>query len=149
MIQYLAGDVYRSKDVDVIFNPVGVRDNDKGFIKKVRNLYPEVYEMYNEKVWMYSVRELLGDIQLVSINDNRFMLNAFCKDRNGVIDKLFLTKTLIELCNLAHEYHLTIGVEHGMGVRDETDRQDIISIIEEVFKGIDDITVKVYDRFKK
>lgn len=149
MIQYFSGDVYKCEDVDVIFNPVGVRDNEFGFIKRVKRLYPTVYEMYNEKVWMYSVRELMGDIQLVYVDNNRFLLNAFCKDRNGNVNKLAFTKTLIELCNLTHEYHLTIGIEYALGVENKSERKLISTVIKEVFRDVDDITVKVFDRNKK
>jgi hypothetical protein len=146
MIHYCSGDVYKSEEVDIIFNPVGVRDNSKGFIKKVKKLYPEAYEQYNERVWMYSVMELMGDIQLVYIDNGRFVFNAFCKDRNGNIDKLAFTKTLVEICNLCHEYHASLGIEYALGVQEKPERKWLSTIIKETFRGVDDVEVTVYDR---
>lgn len=145
MIQYVSGDVYTNEDTDIIFNPVGVRDNSDGFSKKVRKLYPKVYDEYHDMVWEYNIKELLGDIQLVYIGNNRFMMNGFCKYRDGKINKLALVKVLVELCNLAYEYKLSVGIEFALGVFRKQDRKDIKMIINEVFKdtGVD---VKVYNR---
>lgn len=144
MINYLEGDVYLTDDVNIIFNPVGVRDST-GFSNKVKILYPGVYTEYKEKVWMYNIKELLGDIQLVYVEDNKFVLNGFCKTRLGHIDKLALCKTLIELCNLAQEYKLSVGIEHSLGIKDKAEKKLIDTIIELVFDK-SDTNINIYKR---
>ena len=144
MILYKEGDVYLTKDVDIIFNPVGVRDKT-GFIQRVKRLYPTAYEEYHERVWMYSARELLADIQIVHVGDNLCIFNAFCKDKEGNINKLALCKTLIELYNLSHEYKLTVGIEKSLGCKDTYDKKWIDVIITEVFKD-STVDINIYRR---
>lgn len=149
-IKYFSGDVYTSKDeINIIFNPVGVRDNKYGFIKKVKKLYPDAYKEYNERVWMYSARELLGDIQLVYVDKEKFIFNAFCKEKDGKINKLAYTKTLVEICNLCHEYQASLGIEYALGIQEEPERKWLITILKETFKDVDDVEVRVYDRYRK
>lgn len=144
MIIYKEGDVYLTEDVNIIFNPVGVRDKT-GFIERVKILHPVVYEEYHERVWMYSINEILADIQIVCINNNQCMFNAFCKDKEGKVNKLALCKTLIELCNLCHEYNLSVGIERSLGVRDKYEKKWIDIIIEEIFKD-SDTDIYIYKR---
>ncbi len=147
MIQYHKGDVYYNEEVNIIFNPVGVRDNKKGFLKKVKEAYPSAYAQYQNDVWYYNDRQLLGDIQLVFIENKRLILNAFCIDKMGKINKLAFTKTLVELHNLALEYDLSIGIEYALGVQDKTERKLIQTIIKEVFKDTE-VEINIFDRNK-
>ena len=150
MIYYKSGDVYLNEDANIIFNPVGVIDNHKGFLQKIKTLYPDVYTEYSEFIWMCGEKELLGDIQLVKIGDKRLMLNGFCINRRGNIDKLALTKSLVELCNLAYEYKLSVSIEYGLGiVHPKEERKAISMIIKEVFKDVDGVDVFIYDRNRK
>lgn len=149
MISYNSGDVYLCKESDIIiFNPVGVRDNNKGFLKKVKRLYPNAYRLYKDEVWSYNEKELLGEIQLIEIADKRLILNGFCIEKSGKINKLALAKTLVELCNLAYEYEVSVGIEYGLGVQEIVERRWIAAIIREVFGDVD-ISVQVYDRNRK
>lgn len=148
MIHYKQGDVYLNKETDIIFNPVGVRDNNKGFKIRVRHLYPDSYNKYHEQVWMYNERELLGDIQVARISAKRVMLNGFCIDKKGHINKLALAKTLVELCNLAYEYKLSIGIQYALGAKEPEERKWISRIIKEAFRGVD-IDIYIYDINKK
>lgn len=145
---YHSGDVYLDKNVNIIFNPVGVRDNNKGFLRKVKKLFPCVYEVYKDDVWYYNEYQLIGEIQLVFIENKQLMMNGFCIDKTGKINKLSLAKTLVELCNLAYEYDLSVGIEYALGVEDKNERKWIQAIIKEVFKDTD-IEVHVFDRKRK
>lgn len=145
MIHYVKGDVYFDEDLDIIYNPVGVRESS-GFLKKVKKIYPEAFEYYKEKVWMYSVNELLGDIQVVYLGNQRCIMNGFCRDRYGKINKLAMTKNLVELCNLAYEYSLSVGIENGLGSKG-SEKKWINLIIEEVFKDVE-VSVYVLEREK-
>ncbi len=146
MIKYNKGDVYLSDLHTITFNPVGVRCST-GFYKRIKYLYPEVYNMYEEKVWMYSARELLGEIQLVYTDNDTFILNAFCLDRHGRINKLALCKTLIELCNLSNEYKVTVGIEYALGVKKKSERKLITTIIDTIFSD-SSMDTYLYERQK-
>lgn len=148
MIQYVSGDIYYDESSNIIFNPVGIRDNGYGFIKRAKMLYPEVYKEYHDMVWEFNIKELLGDIQLVHVENEKFIMNAFCKYADGSINKLALAKTLIELCNLAHEYKLSVSVELTLGDICKKDRSIVKSIIEEVFRNTD-VDVTIFTRKKK
>ena len=140
MLHYCKGDVY-IKSVDIIYNPVGVTDNNNGFYSRLKKMYPDAYTLYKDFVHTTSKRECMGEIQIVPIAEKRVMLNGFCKTTSGYINKLALCKTLVELCNLAYEYKLSVGIEYALGKKDEVERKLIKTIIHEVFH---DVEIEVY-----
>lgn len=127
MLKVLPGDVYYSSQT-IIFNPVSPSDSEKGFLRKVKILYPSVYNKY--RVYIGNSSEIrLGDILLVYIGDYQFMLNGFCIDKHGELDELALCTNLVELYNIADEYELSVGIQSGLFVADpeEQYRTDIIT----------------------
>ena len=140
MITNCIGDVYRS-DVNIIYNPVSIR-NDHMFQKKVRIIHPDIYNTYRDMVYNDTVK--LGEIQLLpTSHEKQCMMNGFCYDKRGKINILAFTKTLVELCNVANEYHLSVGIDENV-VKSEIWTPDRVrTIIEEVFRGTD-VEVKIF-----
>lgn len=145
MIEVLPGDVYYSSQ-NIIFNPVGINEStSKSFLEKVKRLYPDAYTGWQNGLYDEDEHKSLGDIQLVYIDNNQLIMNGYCINSAGEIDNFALCKTLVELCNLAYEYCLSVGIEYVLGVKDSRERK-IIDLITRVIFEDTIIDVKLFDR---
>lgn len=135
------GELY-SSDVNLIYNPVSIQ-NDKKFHTIAKKLHPKVYNEYCNMIYNDFVK--LGEIQLIQTDhcEKQCVLNAFVYNKYGKINMLAFVKTLVELCNIASEYGLVVGISRKTIYSKNWDSNMIEKIIEEVFRDTD-VEVRLY-----
>lgn len=142
IIEMDKGNYLDNKDVQIIFNPVSASKSNKAkeiFNEKISSKYFNVYEDYEDYKVGESVKRLLSDIQLVQVEDDLFILNAFVYERDS-INLLALTKTLVELFNICEEYKLNASINTKFK-RCKRYKESIDLIINTVFE---DFSHKLY-----
>lgn len=141
MVRICDGDLYKS-DSQIIYNPVSIK-NDSKFSLRVKLLYPKVYKKYTDMIFNEMVP--LGEVQLVQVRQHtkQCVLNSFVYHSDGQIHRLAFVKSLVELCNIASEYHLSVGIEYGIMQDRLWDWNIVKMIIDEVFSDTD-VDVRIY-----
>lgn len=128
--------LWNNEKVNIIFNPVGCADNVRSrnrFNSLLKREYKKVYEAWEDYLVGENPNKLLSDVQLVKISEDKVILNAYCFNKSGDLDLLALTKTFVELFNLAEEYNLTIGIPYHLYLKNKFLTTPIDLIISTVF----------------
>lgn len=128
--------LWKNKDINIIFNPVSCCNNTKGrnrFNSLLKREFNEVYNAWEEYLVGENPNKILSDVQLVKISDNKVILNAYCYNKKGDMDLLALTKTMVELFNLAEEYKLNIGIPYHLYLKNKFITTCIDLIISTIF----------------
>lgn len=115
-------ELWHNEKVNIIFNPVACSNTVRGrsrFNSLLKREYNEIYEAWEDYLVGENPNKLLSDVQLVKISDDKVILNAYCFDKAGELNLLALTKTLVELFNLAEEYDLTIGIPYHLYLKNK------------------------------
>ena len=127
---------WENKNAEIIFNPVSVSKSkiaQEIFDINIRYNYTNVYESYRDYIMGVSKKELLGDIQLVQIEDKKFVLNSFVYYDDELNYKA-LIKTLVELFNLLEKYNITASISTNFQSINDKKKESIKQIIERVFE---------------
>nr|DAG94173.1 MAG TPA: O-acetyl-ADP-ribose deacetylase 1 [Herelleviridae sp.] len=128
--------LWKNKDINIIFNPVSCCNNTRGrnrFNSLLKREFREVYNAWEEYLVGENPNKILSDVQLVKISDNKVILNAYCYNKKGDMDLLALTKTMVELFNLAEEYKLNIGIPYHLYLKNKFITTSIDLIISTIF----------------
>lgn len=129
------GIVFGDPNSNIIFNPVSVSaKSPSGFNKCLRELYPNVYEEYRDYLIGVSKKKLLGDIQLVKINDNAFIMNAYVYDEKGNVNYVALCKALVELFNIVENYKINVAIPLFMYSKNDIVKNFCKIIVNTVFE---------------
>lgn len=151
MIVYVdKGVLWEEPNAQIIYNPVSISKSVEGqnvFNSNLKHDYRNVYESYREYMIGESKKRLLGDVQLVQIQDKKFIMNGFIYDGN-ILNLKAVMKTFVELSNLAEEYKINVALSSTLGTKDKILIQDISKIINTVFSDCKS-TVYVYNKRKK
>lgn len=128
--------LWENNKVDIIFNPVACSNKacaERRFNDLLKRKHREVYEAWQDYLVGENPNKLLSDVQLVKIDDNKIIMNAYCYDKSGNLNLLALTKTFVELFNLAEEYELSIGIPYHLYLRNKFLTTSIDLIFNTVF----------------
>lgn len=147
MVTKVVGNVYQS-DVNIIYNAVSNDPRNLIFSEQIQQRYPMAYENYLDEVCNNPIR--VGEIQLVGpVNEERqFVFNGYVWDKKRKLNMVAFVKTLVELCNLAIEYHLTVGFQENIIKSDIWTKEIVYQIIEEVFRDME-VDVYIYTTAKR
>lgn len=129
------GIIWNDPNAQIIFNPVSNSKSKLGqsiFNSNLRHDYPKVYHEYREYMIGESKRRLLGDIQLVQIENKKLIMNGFVYDGNILCPKAIM-KTFVELSNLIEEYEISAAIPYNLYCRDEEIIKEIEQITNVVF----------------
>lgn len=129
------GVIWNDPNAQIIFNPVSVSKSPEGqniFNSNLKHDHHEVYDMYRDYMKGESKKRLLGDIQLVQIEDKKFIMNGFVYYDN-ILNPKALMKAFVELSNLIEEYHIAAAIPFRVGCKDTCMYQYIEEIINIVF----------------
>ena len=136
MIHLIENGVYwKDTNAAIIFNPVSVSNNRIGknvFNSNLRHEFKDVYEEYLDYIKGVSKKRLLGDVQLVQVDDKKLIMNGFVY-WDDQINLKAVTKVLIELSNLSEEYHIPIAISSSMGSKDPEIIEKLNKIIVSIF----------------
>lgn len=130
------GTYWLEEKANIIFNPVSVSKSKVGldmFNSGIKRQYRNVYESYRDYMVGESKRKLLGDIQLIQIEDKKLILNAFVYEDDKLNLKA-LTKTLIELINLAEEYKISVSIRSKLNSKNKDEIEASNKIINSLFE---------------
>ena len=145
-MRIVKGDILNSTE-PVILHQVNCKGvMGAGLAKKIRDKYPKVYKSYKEICKIKIGTFILGKIQIVAVEDKKFIINLFAQlnygrgvcftDYNALRSCLFLVKKHTPRNSIAIPYGLGCGLAGGDWIK-------VIEIIEEVFEG-SDIEVVIY-----
>lgn len=129
------GIFWENPNAQIIFNPVSTSKSKAGrnlFNHRLRDEYGEVFEEYKDYMIGESQKRLLGDIQLVQIGEDKFIMNAFIYHGTKLSLKA-VAKTMVEMFNIATEYHLNVAMSETLGIRTQTNVDSIKLITDVVF----------------
>lgn len=136
MIQSVSnGILWEHPEANIIYNPVSVSKSKLGkeiFNSNLKHDHPKVFESYRDYMIGESKSRLLGDVQLVQITENKFVMNAFVYWDNQIRLKA-VAKTLLELLALVEEYKISAILSSTLGCRDSKTISDIGVIINSIF----------------
>lgn len=136
--------LWENSDINIIFNPVACTSKlygQKRFNQLLKKQYPDIYESWLDYMVGENPNKLLSDIQLIKISDTKIICNAYCFDKRGNLNLLALTKTLVELFNLAEEYDLNVGIPNHLNLKNKFLTTSIDLIAHTVF---DDCKSNIY-----
>lgn len=123
------GIIWEDSNSQIIFNPVGI----DVFNMYLRETNKQVYEEYRDYMVGINENKLIGDIQLVQIGKQKLIMNAYVFRKGKKIDLYALTKTLVELYNLATEYKLNISIPVSMNSRNKDTISKIKLMLDVIF----------------
>lgn len=123
------GIIWEDGNSQIIFNPVGI----DVFNTYLRETNKQVYDEYRDYMVGISENKLIGDIQLVQISERKLIMNAYVFRKGKRIDLYALTKTLVELYNLATEYKLNISIPISMNSRNKDTISKIKLMLDVIF----------------
>lgn len=123
------GIIWEDGNSQIIFNPVGI----DVFNTYLRETNKRVYDEYRDYMVGISEKKLIGDIQLVQISERKLIMNAYVFRKGKRIDLYALTKTLVELYNLATEYKLNISIPISMNSRNKDTISKIQLMLDVIF----------------
>lgn len=129
------GTYWMEERANIIFNPVSVSETFTGlnmFNSGIKDRYRNVYESYRDYMVGVSKRKLLGDIQLVQIEDKRLVMNAFVYEGN-ILNVKALAKVLVELVNLAEEYKISVVINTKLNSKNKDQEKISNKVIKSVF----------------
>lgn len=129
------GIYWKDEKAAIIFNPVSVSKNKLGqsvFNTNFRYNFKDVYDKYRDYIIAVSKKRLLGDVQLVQIEEKKFVMNGFIY-WDDQINLKATTKALIELHNLAEEYKIPIALSGSLGSKDPETIESLNKIIHSIF----------------
>ena len=148
-IVYKTGNLLDTQ-TDVIAHQVNCRGvMGSGVAKQIRNKWPIVFEKYRQKyeVWNES---LIGECQLVQVNDNQHVANLFGQNDYGNDGKQYtsydaiydaLTSLAVQMMDNGME---SVAFPFKMSSdRGGADWEVILAMIESVFKNTD-ITIEIW-----
>lgn len=127
MINYIKRGDFWNADAAIIYNPVSISNRFKIFDGNIKHQYPKVYESYIDFMIGVPWYKLIGDIQLIQIDDTRCIMNAFVYDQ-GKLDLKAVAKTFVECSNLAEEYEISISLSSNLGISNKN--IEIIKLID-------------------
>lgn len=147
MIKILDGDLLES-NATIIAHQVNCQGKfNSGVAKEVRKKYWDVYVEYKSLCDEHLERkeELLGECQLVCVDNKKYVANLFGQLGYGYDGKQYtdinaLKKAMIKLKSITHfamkPENITIAFPYGLGsVRGGAKWENVYGIIEEVFRG--------------
>lgn len=134
MIQIVEGNKFwEHPTANIVFNPVSVsKSNSDVFNKSIKHKFPEVYREYRGYMIGEYERRLLGDIQLVQVDEKKFIMNAFVYKGNRINIKA-VVKTFIELLNLTEEYNISASLLSTLGSKNNNANHEIWKSINNIF----------------
>lgn len=137
MVKYInTGIPWDNPDCQITFNPVSVNNTPNGhkiFNNLLKTTHKNVFTEYLDYIQDENPKRLLGDIQLVKLKDQqRFILNGYVYQK-GKLDYLALSKTFVELFNIAEEYKLDVAIPLQMGSSNPFTKAQVQVIIDTVF----------------
>ena len=140
------GICWQDPNSQIIFNPVSIskREGKELFNPNLKHDYPEVYDNYLDYMIGVSKKRLLGDVQLIQIEEKKFILNGYVMVGRDMNIKA-LTKALVELSNLAEEYHLSIALTSNLGCNDQENAKTVENVIRTIFGDFHE-TVYIYKK---
>lgn len=133
------GITWEHPNVNIIYNPVSTYKGRVGqdiFNDLLRLKYRKVYDEYLDYMVGESSKRLLGDIQLVQIDKCKIIMNAFIY-KGKELNMLALSKTLVELYNLAHEYELNVSIPMKMNSNNPITHELIKNVINTIFSDFE------------
>lgn len=135
------GNIWTCKDANIILNPVSTGHflaayNVFDYLMKLN--HREVFDSYMDYIDQEPDSKLLGDIQLVQINNHCAVMNGFVYDRCKIHLKA-TAKVLIELYNLGTEYELDVAIPMKMNGRKQKDIDKVETIIKSIFGDYENI----------
>lgn len=150
MVKIVDGDL-----LSVTTGIIGQQVNCKGVMGggvalQVKNKYYEVYKLYNDLCLSTRSEDLLGHVQLVSVNDELIIANIFGQDSFGFgkqqTDVEKLKEAFTELALICKIKKQTLALPYNIGCfRGGANWKEVFKIIEEVFKDVD-VTLYRLDR---
>lgn len=119
-----------------------------GIAAQIAKKHPEVKEAYIRYCEGKDPRELLGDCQMVPIEDDRYVANVFGQLKYGRgkqhTNYKALEAALYKLKENAQQNDLTVGLPHGMGCGlAGGDWNIVVGLIEKVFDDYPVVVVKL------
>lgn len=127
---------------DIIIHQVNCQGKmNSGIAKQIREKWPQVYNDYMVKWSSYASRPsiLLGEVQLVAVEDNKFVANLFGQlsygydgQRYTSYDALYDGLTYVK--NMAQQFNKSVAIPFKMGCeRGGADWFIVDSMIQRVF----------------
>lgn len=140
------GNIWTCKDAQIILNPVSTGHflaayNTFDYLMKLN--HKEVFDAYMDYIEHEPDHKLLGDIQLVKINNHCVVMNGFVYDHCRIHLKA-TAKVLIELYNLGREYELDVAIPLKMNGRNKKNIDKVEIIINTIFNDYEN-TVYLYE----
>ena len=122
-----------------------------GVAKQIRDKWPRVYDNYVSYCYDYAActHELLGECQLVQINDNQYVANLFGQNKYGYDGKRYTSydgiyDALVSLAFQMENNNMnSIACPYRMSSdRGGADWNVVLAMIESVFKDTD-VTIEI------
>lgn len=139
MIKIFNGDLLES-GADIICHQVNCQKAmNSGVAKQIRNKFPNVYEEYMK----IASSEMLGRIQIITIEDNQFVCNMFAQDKYGYDGKQYtdieaLRRCFIKLRTMLDDSDtkdMVIAMPYKIGcVRGGADWNTVYEMIDKIFR---------------
>lgn len=142
MIKIIEGNLFRTT-APIIAHQVNCQGvMGSGVARQVRELYPQVYDLYRKKC---KDGDILGHCQIVRVNSTRFIANLFAQEHYGYDGRCYtsldaLHTALSSLALYAAANHLTVAMPYKIGcVRGGADWDTVYQMIDEIFGGHADV----------
>lgn len=139
MIKIVDGDILEATE-DIIGHQVNCQGvMGAGLAKQIKDKYPIVYNGYLNYCKNRNPHELLGEVQLIQVTNEKYISNMFAQLNYGrkninYTDYESLIKCLKYLKQLARKYDKSIALPYGIGCGLAGGDWDIVyEIIEKVF----------------
>lgn len=142
MIKIIKGNLFRTT-APIIAHQVNCQGvMGSGVARQVRELYPQVYDLYRKKCKDVTFRDkLLGYCQLIPVSEKRSIANLFAQENYGYDGRCYtslaaLHTALSSLAEYAAANKLTVAMPYKIGcVRGGADWDEVYQMIDEVFRG--------------
>lgn len=140
MIKIIEGNLLDAEENIIVHqvNTHGVMGS--GIALQVKNKYPAAYEEYEELCYREEVREdLLGHIQVVKVEDNKYVANLFGQLDYGYDEKRYtsyeaLYSGLEKIKSVSQKNELSVAIPYKIGSdRGGADWRVVYAMIESIF----------------